>query len=104
MLTRAPDLRQARHTSIIENIFVWKDQGDAEPSQDLHGLLAQLGLKGSTIGVEYDTQGLTGKSARAIDAELIDFADLKDSSAIIPTLAFQSSLRQNLNTSELQVS
>jgi len=31
LLTRAPDLRQARHTSIIENIVIWTDRGNADP-------------------------------------------------------------------------
>lgn len=86
LLTRAPDLRQARHTSIIDNITIWKDQGNADPSHDLHELLNNIGLRSASIGVEYDTQGLTGRAARAIDQSLAGFADLKDYSAIIPTL------------------
>ncbi len=86
LLTRTPDLRQAQHTSIIENIVIWKDSGDADPSSDLHALLGDMGLNGLSIGVEYDTQGLTGKSARAIDQTLKDFAELKDASTIIPSL------------------
>jgi Xaa-Pro dipeptidase len=86
LLTRAPDLRQARHTSIIDNITVWKDQGNADPSSDLRDLLDDMGLRDASIGVEYDTQGLTGKAARAIDRSLADFADLKDHSPIIPAL------------------
>lgn len=27
LLTRAPDLRQARHTSVIEDIRIWQDRG-----------------------------------------------------------------------------
>jgi Xaa-Pro dipeptidase len=86
LLTRAPDLRQAQHTSIIENIVIWKDHGNADPSRDLHALLQNLGLEDSQIGVEYDTQGLTGKAARAIDLALKNFGDLLDASAIIPAL------------------
>ncbi len=28
LLTRAPDLRQAKHTSIITDIHIWMDRGD----------------------------------------------------------------------------
>ena len=40
LLTRAPDLRQARHTSILEDIRVWIDSGDASPAAQLRELLA----------------------------------------------------------------
>ena len=86
LLTRAPDLRQAQHTSIIDNIIIWKDEGLADPSTDLRQLLEDMGLRNGAIGVEYDTQGLTGKAARAIDRSLADFAQLTDHSAIIPVL------------------
>ncbi|MCF6322197.1 MAG: Xaa-Pro peptidase family protein [Rhizobiaceae bacterium] len=86
LLTRAPDLRQAQQTSIIDNIIIWKDAGNAQPANDLKTLLNDMGLKGATLGVEYDTHGLTGKAARAIDAALKDFASLQDETPIIPTL------------------
>src|SRR5579859_3584950 len=40
LLTRAPDLRQARHTSLIEDVRVWVDRGDAHPAEQLGELLA----------------------------------------------------------------
>lgn len=86
LLTRVPDLRQAQHTSIIENIHIWKDKGGSNPAIDLLNLLKDMGLASNQIGVEYDTQGLTGKSAKAIDAALADFAQLQDASTIIPAL------------------
>ena len=46
LLTRAPDLRQARHTSILEDIRVWVDGEDANPAAELRDLLAGLGLAG----------------------------------------------------------
>ena len=52
LLTRAPDLRQARHTSIIDNIIIWKDQGNADPSRDLLHLLEDMGLRNGAIGVD----------------------------------------------------
>src|SRR3954471_12548859 len=35
LLTRAPDLRQAQHTSTIEDIRIWVDGEDARPAEDL---------------------------------------------------------------------
>ena len=34
LLTRAPDLRQAQHTSIVEDIRIWRDHGKAQPEKD----------------------------------------------------------------------
>jgi len=83
LLTRAPDLRQARHTSILENINIWTDRGGADPSIDLLNLLSDMDLVGSVIGVEYATQGLTAKNGKAVDARLQSFASLEDASDII---------------------
>jgi Xaa-Pro dipeptidase len=33
LLTRSADLRQARHTSIIENVVVWTDRVNADPTR-----------------------------------------------------------------------
>ena len=33
LLTRAPDLRQAQHTSVIEDIRIWVDRDGAEPGR-----------------------------------------------------------------------
>ena len=52
LLTRAPDLRQARHTSNLRCIRIWKDAADANPAAELRGLVAELGLGGCRLGVE----------------------------------------------------
>ncbi|TIT09873.1 MAG: aminopeptidase P family protein, partial [Mesorhizobium sp.] len=59
LLTRSADLRQARQTSIIDNIVLWTDRDGANPAIDLRNLLNELDLLGARIGVEYDTHGLT---------------------------------------------
>jgi Xaa-Pro dipeptidase len=43
LLTRSADLRQARHTSILENIVLWTDRDNANPTVDLRNLLNDLG-------------------------------------------------------------
>jgi len=83
LLTRAPDLRQARHTSILDNVVIWTDRAGADPTLDLHNLLSDMDLVGTRIGVEYDTQGLTGKYARDIDERFKSFANLEDVSELV---------------------
>jgi Xaa-Pro dipeptidase len=86
LLTRSADLRQARHTSNIEQIVVWTDRSKADPALDLKNLLSDLDLLGARIGVEYDTHGLTGANCRKLDNQLHSFAELIDASYIVSRL------------------
>jgi Xaa-Pro dipeptidase len=86
LLTRSADLRQARHTSTIENIVVWLDRVMANPALDLRNLLNDIGLLGARIGVEYDTHGLTAFNGRRLDEQLQTFAQISDASGIVPRL------------------
>jgi Xaa-Pro dipeptidase len=86
LLTRSADLRQARRTSIIENIIVWTDRADANPAADLRNLLNDLDLLGCRIGVEYDTHGLTAYNGRRLDEQLQTFGQIVDASGIISHL------------------
>ena len=83
LLTRSADLRQAQLTSIIDNIVIWKDNGNAEPVDDLKILLGDMGLAGAKLGVEYNTHGLTAYSGKALDKGLADFASLTDASDLV---------------------
>ena len=76
LLTRSADLRQARHTSIIEDIRIWIDRADASPAVQLRDMLESLGLRGKRLGFETSTQGLTHANGRAIDAAMQGFATL----------------------------
>ena len=51
LLTRSADLRQAQHTSTIEDIRVWKDGRDAEPAAELRTMRDVVGLAGNRLGV-----------------------------------------------------
>ena len=84
LLTRSPDLRQARHTSLIEDIVIWIDRPDADPSTQLRDLLNNLDLLGGRLGVEYDTHGLTAANGRALEEALRTFAELEDASGLVP--------------------
>ncbi len=86
LLTRSADLRQAQLTSIIENIHIWRDSGNAKPAHDLRLLLKDMNLLGARIGVEYDTHGLTATNGRKLDQELGNFANLEDASTLVHEL------------------
>lgn len=86
LLTRSADLRQARQTSIIENIQLWTDRDGANPAVDLRNLLNELDLLGARIGVEYDTHGLTAFNGRRLDDQLQTFAQISDASGIVGRL------------------
>jgi Xaa-Pro dipeptidase len=86
LLTRSADLRQARHTSTIDNIVVWLDRAAANPALDLRNLLNDLGLLGCRIGVEYDTHGLTAFNGRRLDEQLQTFGQISDASGIVGRL------------------
>jgi Xaa-Pro dipeptidase len=86
LLTRAPDLRQAEHTSIIADIRIWADREGADPAAALRDLLAEKGLAGKRLGIEYDTHGLTAANGRRLDAALDGFAETIDASDLIARL------------------
>jgi Xaa-Pro dipeptidase len=86
LLTRSADLRQARHTSTIDNVVVWLDREKANPALDLRNLLNDLDLLGARIGIEYDTHGLTALNGRRVDEQLSTFGQIVDASGIVARL------------------
>ena len=86
LLTRAPDLRQAQHTSVIEDIRIWEDRADADPAVQLKHILEEFGSNGKTLGVEYDAYGLTAKNGKLLEAALAGFCPLEDASDIVSRL------------------
>ena len=86
LLTRSADLRQARHTSNISDIRIWVDRANADPSADLKELLNELDLLGCRIGVEYDTHGMTGRTAHLLDRQLMNFCEIIDASLLVSQL------------------
>jgi Xaa-Pro dipeptidase len=86
LLTRAPDLRQARHTSILEDIRIWQDSAEADPAVQLRQILDEFGCRGKRLGVEYDAYGLTAKNGKLLDAALAEFCELEDASDLISRL------------------
>src|SRR5579859_562419 len=86
LLTRAPDLLQAEHTSVIEDIRIWVDGPAAEPAQELKALLAGFGLAGKKLGVEWDSYGLTARNGQRLSAAFDGFAELVDASTLVTRL------------------
>ncbi|HYV90102.1 MAG TPA: Xaa-Pro peptidase family protein, partial [Candidatus Polarisedimenticolia bacterium] len=86
LLTRAPDRLQAQHTSVIEDIRIWVDRPDANPSKDLRKILEEHGCKGKKLGVEYEAYGLTARNGKRLDSALEGFATLEDTSDLVSRL------------------
>lgn len=86
LLTRSADLRQARHTSLIEDIRVWVDGAEAEPARDLRHLLREFGLEGARLGVEWRSHGLVAADGMALTAALDGFASTADASLLVSRL------------------
>jgi len=83
LLTRAPDLRQAQNTSIINDIRIWVDKDKSNPSDELKSILSELSLEKSNLGIEYEAYGLTGRNAIRLNNSLKNFATLRDKSELI---------------------
>ena len=86
LLTRAPDLRQAQNTSNINDIRIWVDKNESNPTEDLKIILDELNLKGKNIGVEYEAYGLTGRNALRLNKSLENYCSIKDTSELVTKL------------------
>jgi Xaa-Pro dipeptidase len=82
-LTRSADLRQAAHTSIIEDVRVWTDEKGSEPAAQLRDMLEDLGVKGARLGVEMQSYGLTHANGKAVEAALEGFCAPEDASGLV---------------------
>ncbi len=80
LLTRMPDLRQARHTSTLADrqIHIWPEHQGSDPMQHLRALLHDLGVARGRLGFESDTAGLTDRMGQALRAALPRLADHSD--------------------------
>ena len=94
LLTRAPDLRQAQNTSNIQDIRIWVDKDNSNPTNDLKIILDELNLKGKNLGVEYDAYGLTGRNSMLLNSSLKDYCKLEDQSELITKLRVVKSLEE----------
>jgi len=83
LLTRRPDLLQARQTSTVEDIRIWWDAEDANPAIDLKVILEELKLGGKRLAVELNTHGLTGWNLWRLQKTLGGFCTLDNDDHLI---------------------
>lgn len=83
LLTRAPDLLQARLTSDIADVRIWVDGPEARPAEALRAILAERGLAGKQLGVEWEAYGLTARNGQRLSAALDGLATLSDASELV---------------------
>jgi Xaa-Pro dipeptidase len=86
LLTRTPDVRQAEHTSVIEDVRVWYDAEGADPAADLKEILEERGCRGKRLGIETDAYGLTGYNLKRVEAALGGFCELVEGSDLVTGL------------------
>ncbi|MDJ0958799.1 MAG: Xaa-Pro peptidase family protein [Arenicellales bacterium] len=86
LLTRLPDLRQAKYTSDITDIRLWYDVEGVNPGECLKELLVDKECKGNRLGIEYRSYGLTAHNWRLIEKSLDGFCTLNDASQLIDEL------------------
>jgi len=78
LLTRAPDLLQAKHTSVISDIRIWVDAPDAKPAEQLRDVLASHGCKGKRLGVEWEAYGLTARNGQRLETALEEWSATRE--------------------------
>jgi len=86
LLTRSADLRQARHTSTIEDVRIWPDGDGVNPAAFLRDMLESLGARGQRLGIETETVGLTYANGVRVEGALAGFCVTEEASDIIPRL------------------
>lgn len=86
LLTRRPDLLQARQTSTIEDVRIWWDADDANPAADLKVILEELGLAGCRVAIELNTHGLTGWNLWRCQQTFGDWCKLENDDHLIRKL------------------
>src|SRR5712692_8534197 len=86
LCTRSADLRQARITSVIRDIRIWRDRQGANPAEDLRDMLASHRCRGKRLGIEYHAYGLTAQRGLMVDAALRGFCRTEDASDLVRLL------------------
>ncbi len=86
LLTRSADLRQAQHTSIIQDIRIWTDEAGAQPAAQLHDMLQSLGARGKRLGIETNSYGLTHFNGKAVEAAMEGFCTLVEATSLVNQL------------------
>ena len=83
LLTRSVDVRTAAYTSMLDDVRMWVDGPNAQPAVELRDILAEHGLRGERLGVEWDAYGLTAANGHRLSAALDGFCELVDASDLV---------------------
>ena len=83
LLTRRPDLQQARETSVITDIRIWYNAAEANPALELRAILEEKGLAGQRVGIELETYGLTGAAHEQVRRAMAGWCQLEDASDLV---------------------
>src|SRR4029077_14351577 len=86
LCTRSADLRQARITSVVKDVRMWRDRQGATPGEDLRDMLESCGCRGKRLVVEYHAYGLTAQRGQMVDAALAGFCRTEDASDVVRLL------------------
>ena len=86
LLTRSADLRQARLTSVIDDIRIWVDRAGVNPGQDLWDILEEQGCRGQRLGVELEAWCLTGRRWEYVRAAMRGKCQWEDQSDLVSRL------------------
>lgn len=86
LLTRSSDVRQARITSIIEDVRLWVDAAGANPAVTLREAVGERIRAGDHIGVEYASVSLNAQRGKLLDAVFGADCLLEDASTLIASL------------------
>ena len=86
LLTRSADLRQARLTSVIDDIRIWVDNADSNPGRDLWRILEEQGCRDQRLGVELEAYCLTGKRWDYVREAMQSRCDYEDASELVSRL------------------
>jgi Xaa-Pro dipeptidase len=85
LLTRSSDIRQARLTSIIEDVRLWVDAAGVNPATVLRAAIGGRVTAGMRLGVEYASATLNAQRGKLLDAAFAD-VDLVDMSDFVAEL------------------
>jgi Xaa-Pro dipeptidase len=86
LLTRRPDLEQARRTSTITDVRLWYDSEGADPSLELKAILQEKRLARARVGIELRTFGLTADKYELVRRRLEGWCQLVDASHVVRSL------------------
>lgn len=86
LLTRRPDLEQARRTSTIADIRLWYDAEGADPTFELLNILEEKGLRRARVGIEMRCFGLVANNYELVRRRLNDWCTLVDASNLVREL------------------